>query len=166
MAWPMVAAYEHHYINRSRLRRWGLDILPALRWDEAGKVADIRRRNDDRVALLREEQGLGGQDHIAVECEIGRSWLSLLASLRPEVGRLQHRRRGNGHILQRRLGPVEMGNAAEPTRTEQFAPDLIIGNLRDRHTHAAGEQRPKPLPAPLVLGGRARIGDHPERTRI
>lgn len=127
------------HIHPTLLRRRRLDILPALGRGEAHEMANIRGGNDNRVALSREDQRLSGENHIAVERKIRGRGVSMLAGMRPQVGRLQHRVRRDGYVLHRRLRTIEMGDTAEAIGAQQLAPHFIIGDLWDCHRYTGSE---------------------------
>ena len=105
----------------------GRNVLPQVSRDEAGQMADVGGGNDH--VRHAEGQSLGGQDHVGVDGVISRGGLTLLACLRPKLGRLAHRRRGQRQILQLLAQGVEKGEAERFIRPQQFPANLVGGSM-------------------------------------
>src|SRR5262249_12877300 len=56
-----------------------------------------------------------------------------------------------------RVRLAETGDALYAPRAEQFAPDLVVGNLWHHHSHATSDQRRQPLAGSYVVRGPAGI---------
>ncbi len=111
-------------------------------------------------------RSMAGQQHVCVQRVIRCSLTSLLPSRRPNCRRLTNCCGGQGEVSHGTRQCVELLNATFFLGTQQFTPNFVARDFRDKHSDSASQQCLQPARASEVRWRPIRIRRQSQRTSI
>lgn len=84
---PLLATEERRVPDLEFEDLGGTDVLPLSSWHEARQMPHVGGGDHDVVSAPPEHQGLGGQNHVSVEGQIGGQWVYAAGERLPRIGR-------------------------------------------------------------------------------